>query len=64
MAVSFNSGGNPSTQRKQPTCGKSLKTLSHSCIDYIGSCQSYYHTIMTMMAPREKIYTRALIGVK
>jgi hypothetical protein len=31
--------------------------------DYIGSCQSYYHTIMTMMAPREKIYTRALIGV-
>ena len=34
MAVSFNSGGNLSTQRKQPTCRKSLKTLSHCCIEY------------------------------
>ena len=30
LALSFIGGGNWSTQRKQPTCRKSLKTLSHN----------------------------------
>ena len=32
VAGSFIGGGNWSTQRKQPTCRKSLKTLSHNVV--------------------------------
>ena len=32
VAVSFIGGGNQSTQRKPPTCHKSLKILSHNVV--------------------------------
>ena len=40
---------NRSTQRKSPTCRKSLTKLVVIGTDYIGSCKSNYHTIMTTM---------------
>ena len=56
MTISFIGGGNQSTQRKPPTCHKSLTHfITQCCIEYtswigtesIDSCKSKYHTIST-----------------
>ena len=59
VAASFIGGGNQSTQRKPPTCWKSLTnwvwfeltTLVVIGTDSIGSYKSNYHTIMTTSPP-------------
>ena len=68
MAVSFIGGGNWITQRKPLTCRKSrilyqvhlarvgfeLTTSKMIGTDCTDSCKSNYHTITTVMAPKEE----------
>ena len=70
VVVSFIDRGNRRSQRKPPTCRKSLTnfitTLYQVCLAWAGfelvvidtnctgSCKSNYHTIMTTTAPKSK----------
>ena len=70
VAVSFIGGGNQWTQRKPPTCRKSLTNFITWCCthppdrfeltsvvigtDCIGSCKSNYHKITATGAPQKK----------